>query len=217
MFEISKRDPKPRGFEITNIEASQLNNIRTQRAGVIPYFVDQNGDISFLLARHAASKELGDFGGGVRKCETTLIAAFREFEEESLGLFSEFYPTFSSLEKCVAFTDRQNMSIIFAPVCGQVENVPQRFSTILETLKTQQPRKRSISEISEILWVSESEFIDLVQSKTPRHGEQIWKKVQGFLRRIKISKIFEETRNTRQTLPCPISKSENAKIFEVYA
>lgn len=213
--------------DISNIEAFKLANFKTQRAGVIPYFIDLNGNISFLLARHSTSKELGDFGGGVRKNESALSAAFREFDEETLGIFSNLYSNAASLEKCMAFTDRNLMSIIFAPVFD-FRDVCSKFDNALAAAKIAQPRKKSISEISEVLWVSKFTFCELVQNYQTVGHEKIWKKVRGFLRRIKIDNFLENRFSNdffsigsdlvQRSAPSPVPRRIFSKeIFEIYA
>ena len=70
---------------------SILGSIKTLRSGVIPYTI-WNDELHFLFARHAATGELGDFGGGTKKYETALVAALREFKEESAQRAGQFLP-----------------------------------------------------------------------------------------------------------------------------
>jgi len=57
-----------------------------KRAGVIPYFECDNGDRMYSLGVDTLSKELSDWGGGVRKSDSNPYeAASRELKEETLG------------------------------------------------------------------------------------------------------------------------------------
>jgi hypothetical protein len=56
------------------------------RAGVIPFTV-RDHRLHFLLGIDRRTRELTDFGGGVKNTETMLDAAFRELLEESCKIF----------------------------------------------------------------------------------------------------------------------------------
>ncbi len=193
------------------VTGSRLSSIRTIRAGVIPYRVDPiTGDLSFLLARHSSSKELGDFGGGVRKNESALEAAFREFSEETLGVFSEFYSEPEDLGLCLAFIDGGSMSVIFAPVPFDFD-VEKRFEEARENIRrgrndkrTNVAQRKALAEISEVVWATNNEFRKLIQkadgaSKVAVAAytdwrldrEMLWTKVQGFLQRTRVVDFFD--------------------------
>jgi 8-oxo-dGTP pyrophosphatase MutT (NUDIX family) len=202
-----------------NITGKYLSSTRTIRAGVIPYrFNPVTGELSFLLARHSSSKELGDFGGGVRKNESALQAAFREFDEETLGVFSEFYSKPEDLELCPAFIDGGSMSVIFAPVPYDFD-VYERFSDARMQNSSRahhgahhKPLRKALVEISEVVWASVTEFRRLIR-KGEHHkkivdglpkwmreaqsewrvwdSEMLWTKVQGFLQRTRVIDFFE--------------------------
>jgi hypothetical protein len=58
-----------------------------KRAGVIPYTII-NGDLWFLMGVDAKTKDLSDFGGGRENRESIIDCAYREFIEETCGIFS---------------------------------------------------------------------------------------------------------------------------------
>ena len=145
------------------VTGSRLASFRTIRAGVIPYRVDPlTGDLSFLLARHGSSKELGDFGGGVRKNESALQAAFREFAEETLGVFSDFYSQPEDLGLCPTFVDGRSMSVIFAPVPFDFD-VEKHFGEARKKNHSSSVQRKAFVEISDVVWTSNGEFRKLIQ------------------------------------------------------
>ncbi len=105
-------------------KAISLADIKTIRCGVIPYTIyrDSMGihRLLFLFARDKLTKELGDFGGGVKKDEFSLMAGMREFCEETHGVFSHIYTTPNDVTNKLAIIDfkRQtpSMAIIFVPL-----------------------------------------------------------------------------------------------------
>lgn len=61
---------------------------KVTRVGVVPFFIDENNELSFLMGLDYHSGELTDFGGGRKKGERSLRCARREFAEETNSLFS---------------------------------------------------------------------------------------------------------------------------------
>jgi hypothetical protein len=155
------------------ISASKLADIKTVRAGGIPYTIS-NGVLYFLLARDGISKELGDFGGGVRKNELSLMAGFREFREETRGIFYG-YESANDIAISLAVKDPEDkMAVIFIPVSnGWLEDAPKLFKEISSS-------KRKFNEISDIVWVNESSFKDLIRGSGRRGMDVMWSKVRRF-------------------------------------
>ena len=76
-------------------------------AGVLPYTIDRKGKKWVLLGREAAGVDAGkwsDFGGGVETKDTSYLeAAFREMNEESMGVLETFEPRKTNLFPSVTF------------------------------------------------------------------------------------------------------------------
>lgn len=156
--------------------ASHLATVKTTRCGVIPYTV-ADGILHFLLARDKTSKDLGDFGGGAQKTEFALMAALREFGEESHGIFSHIYQSANDMSDKIAIIDGTKMAMIFAPLeCKWIKDAQRIFAD-------NPPTKKKSDEVSELVWVSEEEFINLIRTSSGMSGDVLWIKVGSFLRR----------------------------------
>jgi hypothetical protein len=173
------------------VPTSYLASVKTNRCGVIPYTVvgDESGrDIYFLLARHKRTKELGDLGGGVRKTEFALTAGAREFFEESKGIFYESYPSANDMLNTFSIIEGKNMAIIFLPLDQKWLHIAQdRFMDIV-------PTKKALDEVSELVWVTETQFMNLVflgyklpSNKKFHRDEILWTKIQNFFQRTRKS------------------------------
>lgn len=155
--------------------AKYLESAKTNRCGVIPYTI-ANGSIYFLLARDKTTRELGDFGGGVRKSEFALTAALREFYEESHGIFGQIYKSESDMSNKVALVDGSNMAIVFVPLDSMWLEEAQR--VFLE----HPPKKKKEDEVSELVWVSEYTFSSLIKGESVSKNI-LWTKIQSFFRK----------------------------------
>ncbi len=151
------------------------------RCGIIPYCVEiGTRNLWFLLARDRLTDELGDFGGGVQKYETCLMAGLREFHEESRGIFSSEYTTVEDMASAIAYVDK-HMAIIFIPVSPvYLRTAEQNFINI-------KPVKKASLEVSELIWISEKYFTDLIYTPPfyadPSRSHVLWEKVQLFLQK----------------------------------
>lgn len=179
--------------------ASKLAEMKTVRCGVIPYTIvpefllgydktfEESYSIRYLLARDTPTKELGDLGGGVRKLEFSLMAGFREFHEESRGIFSDTYKTVNDISTCLAFVDGNKMAVIFVPVEPKWLSEAQRLFSERETTK-----KRS-NEICELVWVDENKFKSLIHGFNRKGGDIMWKKIRTFFSNLYKNKEFSDT------------------------
>ena len=91
---------------------SYLAKVQTSRAAVIPYIVKE-GMLFLLLGQDSESGDITDLGGGVKQYESTLEAAFREFEEESDEILGSLRPNDFSCS--VALLDNK-MGVLFIPL-----------------------------------------------------------------------------------------------------
>jgi hypothetical protein len=177
---------------------SELEKICSSRAAVVPYTIIKNNlnqwEIRIMLGVDKASNEITDLGGGVkRKTDlNNLVASFRELKEETKDLFGD-YVTIEKLASCIAITksqprrfavaescdgityDNGGMSVIFMPV----DNEWIHKSHLLFRQAGIHPTNEDYNELSDILWVTENEFMDLVQGKAV--GNKImWTKLCKF-------------------------------------
>ena len=132
---------------VRNIDCSR---IKPQRAGVVLY-TKQNGVINFIFGVDSRSSELTDFGGTVEYSklgETVIDGALREFEEETLDIFTKL--TKEDIVDCLTIYDDNNL-IIFVPIKEDFNQVTDIFDCQFEEIrKTQKdmPEVRQIKELS---------------------------------------------------------------------
>ena len=154
--------------------------VYTDRAGVIPY-VMVNEHIYFLLGRDNKTKELTDFGGGVKITECTLMGAMREFREETNQIFDSTIYNLSQLTDFFVISDNKNMTIIFLPIDNKWLNIAS--NKFLKN-KKHAPNK-AYREIDSLIWLHENRFKQVLKhsSKTNKYYKQniMWTKVQQFL------------------------------------
>lgn len=195
------------------IYGSDLAKICSARAAILPYTIVYNHvtklwNIKIMLGVDKKSGEITDTGGGVKSKTdlNNLAASFREFTEETKGIFSKTI-TIDKLLTCVAVTQSQHrripairnprtkfieehkstpgviegvkydtggMSTIFLPVDNKLIEETNLFDEVGE-----HPDGEEHNELSELLWVSENEFLDLIQGKSV-NGKYMWPKLQKF-------------------------------------
>lgn len=84
--------------------AKNLGALRSKRASVVPFtfIADEEGkyELWVLLGIHAKYKEITCLGGGVKRNESDIEAAYREFVEESNNIFPDI--TIDCLKECVS-------------------------------------------------------------------------------------------------------------------
>jgi len=152
---------------------SHLAKVRTPRAAVIPYLVIE-GELFFLLGRDHQSGDITDLGGGVKKHESTLAAALREFNEESDGVLGQLCP--NDVTCSVALLSNQ-MGVLFIPLSKKwYTKAPQLFAN------RKDPRKKSHSEIDQLIWFTEEDFQEIVRpgfQENPNENK-MWKRLRGF-------------------------------------
>ena len=155
--------------------ALHLATLKTNRAGLIPYTIE-NGSIYFLLTRDKVSRELGDFGGGVRKTEVALTAALREFYEESHGIFSHIYKSANDISNKIAMVDGVKMAMVFVPL-------ESRWITDAQKMFMANPAtSKKSDEVSELVWVDEATFYSLIiGSVRKKTNDTLWTEIQKFL------------------------------------
>ena len=133
-----------------------------------------------MLARHAKSKELGDFGGGIRQSETGLQGGYREWMEESRNIFAAEYPSEEYLKGNPALLN-EGMAVVFVQVSSEW------YETASELFLRSGTGKKCSDEVSEVVWVDERTFTRMIysysRSASGRSSDVLWKKVQIFFRK----------------------------------
>ncbi len=149
---------------------SYLAKVRTSRAAVIPYIVKE-GILFLLLGQDSESGDITDLGGGVKQYESTLEAAFREFEEESDEILGSLRPNDFSCS--IALLDNK-MGVLFIPLSERwYIDAPKFFDS-----KKGLCKKKSHTEIDSLIWFCEEDFKELIQSQG-----KMWNKLQKFYHR----------------------------------
>ncbi len=142
------------------------------RAGVIPFTVRDNL-IHFLLGIDRRTRELTDFGGGVKSTETIIGGAYRELGEESCELFGSFV-TEDQLYSSLALINREGTTAIFflrvAP--EWLDIAEQEFSNKQKNLT----EYRKHNELIGIKWVNQDSFKFIAFN---RRSQCMWKRIQN--------------------------------------
>lgn len=177
---------------------SELKNICSSRAAVIPYTIIKNDknqwELKMLLGVDKVSGEITDLGGGVkRKTDVNnLAASLRELTEETKDIFGD-YVTIEKLSSCIAITksqpkrfatiesyegityDNGGMSVIFMPVENEWVG---KTGSLFEQAGVH-PTNEDYNELSELIWVTENEFMNLVQGCSLKN-RVMWTKLCRF-------------------------------------
>jgi len=150
---------------------SYLSQVKTPRAAVVPY-IFKDGELYFLLGQDRQSGDITDLGGGVKKHESTLAAAIREFDEESDEILGHLKA--NDIICSVALLNKQ-MGVLFVPLHEKwYEDAPLLFEA-----RKRFPRKKSHSEVNHLIWFSEAEFSEVVTPKA-LSKKKMWKKLRSF-------------------------------------
>jgi hypothetical protein len=183
------------------------NQLKTNRAGIVPYTIAKDGTVHLCFGRDAQSKDLCDFGGGIKYNEHTINGAFREFSEETCGIFSNEVTLKKLFNESITLKNKNN-TILFI----RVSNMWMKYAAIefrntraklvaslqhqLELLKLRssissedqekifnlQMTISHIAEICDIVWVPLLKFFDLVTFSC--EDDTMW---------VRIAKFFQKT------------------------
>jgi hypothetical protein len=157
---------------------SFLITAKVNRCGVIPYVITSTG-VKYLLAKHNPSREYSDFGGGVKKSESSISGGVREFHEETNNIFRDVYSSVSDFLECISIVDGTNMAIVFVPVKTEW----------LNTAKTKFCGQSAADdkEVSEVSWIDEQTFDSMVFSEQYNRPGTMWRKIQVFFRKANVN------------------------------
>ncbi|MGV9199674.1 MAG: NUDIX domain-containing protein [Promethearchaeia archaeon] len=144
-----------------------LTQIKTKRASVIPYVI-KDGKIYFLLAVDKPSGDITDLGGGVKKGEFALMAALREFKEETDEIFGKLYDDVNNRLTDIAIVDKK-MSVLFLPL--PLEWFSKASPVFAKNIDNR--KKKSHDEVSSLVWVSEDDFVTIIKKR-------MWRRIKHF-------------------------------------
>jgi hypothetical protein len=142
-----------------------------ERAGIIPFAKTKAGKIQFLTGKHTPSGQLCDGGGGIKRGETPLEAAIREFDEESLGMFKD---------SNWALNVRQikySPALVYGKCAIVFVHVPEAW---IELAEKEFDRLSSIFPLDEwkgVKWVSEHNLEKLIK----KEKKGLWKRLRQVL------------------------------------
>ncbi len=157
-----------------------LLEVYPRRASVVPYVV-RRGTVYVLYGVDAASQDITDLGGGVKKYENGLTAGLREFREESKGVFSDVYTSVwkSSWKSVGIHTD--SMSVMYLRVDDTYYN------TVVDAFSA--TKKDTKDELDRLIWLSEADFTDVVRGKHRKH--HMWGRIKNFYKGCDIDELFD--------------------------
>lgn len=124
-----------------------------RRGGVVPFTVDEHGEIFFCFGVDKKSGELTDFGGGlsVKNDERPILGAFREMKEETLDIFENSRDQGAPLP----FVYNDVMCIAFLPINTidgrKKEDYVADFDECVKN-------EAGVVEVSKIVWLGENEL-----------------------------------------------------------
>jgi 8-oxo-dGTP pyrophosphatase MutT (NUDIX family) len=146
-----------------------LSCIRTDRASAVPYTIYDN-QLYFLFGKDKKSGDITDFGGGVKKHEYSLSAGLREFHEETNEIFMDKYGSVNDHVLDIAvYSENKKFSTLFIPVSNiWLIDASEHFDE-----KKIIPKCKTHDEISDMIWIPESELENLIQ-------KSLWKRLKNF-------------------------------------
>lgn len=158
-----------------------LSRVKTQRAAVLPYTIlEENGIpyIYFLVAVDSRTGDITDLGGGVKKYECSLIAALREFKEETNEIFGGVYDDVNDSSTYIAAVHNK-MSVLFIPMNREW------FKEASILFNKQKTGKKVCREVSKVLWLRQDDFEELFG------GDKMWSRLRSFYKTIYSKKLLE--------------------------
>lgn len=186
---LPRRHKKPRPISRATYESSKLSRVNQldlkdpvirniPRAGILFYtFIDD--ELNLCFGRDIGTNDLTDFGGGRRRSESPIKCAVREGNEESRYAFGEI--TTERIQGCFCLYS-SNMLIVFVPVASpdhqDIRTITCNNFDNKYFLNKRQSKARCYNEISEIIWMNESQINNLF-SKRP--NVQMFAKVRRFI------------------------------------
>lgn len=155
---------------------ARLLSQKGNRASVVPYTLI-DGELYFLFAIDAKSKDVTDMGGGVRGAESLLAAAIREFKEESYEIFPATMYHMDRFLSLPVLSDGYMVSIFY-----YIDPLWRKNASILFDEKRRSPDRKigkCYEETQELRWYSMRGLLRLLQ----QGNCLMWKRVKSFYKR----------------------------------
>jgi len=144
----------------------EANASGCSRAGVIVTSRGPCGRIFYGFGVDAKTREITDFGGGVRARETVTGSALREFAEESLGVFDDACDTSPCARHLCAFN--KSMLILFLRIASRVPTAEISIN-FDKKARGDASAIASPQEVSAIVWLTEKELRDTLRGVSPKY------------------------------------------------
>jgi len=144
------------------------------RAGVIPYTI-YNNQLYFLLGIDRKTRELTDFGGGVKSTEGLLEAAYRELHEETCGMFAGRVTRQHLQNSLLLLTKKRDTGIFFLYIDPRWTEVAER------VFSANQQKLNSIKKYNELIgikWIRQTDFHKIAFD---RNSRCMWRRIQNIL------------------------------------
>lgn len=147
---------------------------RIERCGFILYkIVDQK--ILFGFGVDTRHDDYTDFGGGVKRVDRTIIqGGLRELQEESLGILGNIQP--DELLHYLSIYTKKTL-IAFVRINSDSMKIEKEFRNRYLLAK----RNGKYPEVKDLIWISVSQFMDLIQGKYVKE-RRMFEKVRKILK-----------------------------------
>lgn len=160
------------------IEEMESIRDRRRRGGVIPYGIDNEGKLWFGTGIDAKYGDITDFGGSIEKEDDDYIeTAMREFEQESIGSFGQFYKE-DFYGHYVVMTKR--IVIIFYFLGKIDENYMKKVSNCFDhLLPLQKDPKRK--EVSNIFWYEGTNLREIASYNRNEGNRAVFRQIRSHI------------------------------------
>jgi len=168
---------------ISKIKDLQLDNsFKRIRGGIILYCIHPNGTTMLGMGIDRISKEITDFGGGIKRDETFIEGSLREFNEESLDVFCDVV-THELLEDSYGIVGK-NLIIIFAKVPYEIYY--QRTELFTQKYLNSVSMSKSV-EVIAIVWIKREILEKLIEDNKNSFEDKnnLYKVVKSVLKETK--------------------------------
>lgn len=156
-----------------------LETDKIMRGGVIPYTVF-NGKIHFLLGIDWRTRDLTDFGGGIKAAESVLEGTLRELTEETCQLFGKTTDELELLRKRLiaspVIVNSTKTAVIFI-LRVEPKWVEQAENKFVENQKGLKNKK--YNELIGIKWIEQHTFRQIAYN---RKNQCMWRRIQNIIR-----------------------------------
>jgi hypothetical protein len=158
----------------TIVRGKRVNDIaHPYRAGTIIY-TNVGDKLYFLMGIDKRSGEYCDFGGGVKSGETMIECAYREFYEESCGMFKNVI-SINDYENAVCIINKQqNMGIFFLYIDSKWLTIAEeKFLSNQSKLRVQK-----YYELQGVKWLHDYNFKRMIYDKKT---SRIWSRIKRII------------------------------------